>query len=73
MKESINRKTEYPINPLMAERWSPRSMTGESLPDAELLPLSKRQDGPPLLSITNLGYFCTQREIPKNGNYFSIF
>ena len=39
MKDSINRKTEYPINPLMAERWSPRSMTGESLPDAQLLPL----------------------------------
>lgn len=33
------RKTTYPINPLILSRWSPRSMTGESLSDEELLPL----------------------------------
>jgi len=33
------RKTEYPIHPLIAERWSPRSMTGESLSDKELFSL----------------------------------
>lgn len=30
---------DYPINPLILNRWSPRSMTGESLSDAELMPL----------------------------------
>ena len=39
MKDSISRKTTYPISPLIAERWSPRSMTGESLSDTDLLPL----------------------------------
>ncbi|MBI2743225.1 MAG: nitroreductase family protein [Chlamydiales bacterium] len=34
-----NRKTDYPIDPLIQNRWSPRSMTGEELSDEELLPL----------------------------------
>lgn len=33
------RKTEYDVLPLIVERCSPRSMTGEPLSDAELLPL----------------------------------
>ncbi|MBP9841323.1 MAG: nitroreductase family protein [Simkaniaceae bacterium] len=31
--------TDYPINSLILNRWSPRSMTGEPLTDAELMPL----------------------------------
>ncbi len=34
-----NRKSNYEIAPLLLGRWSPRSMTGEPLPDAELFPL----------------------------------
>jgi nitroreductase len=33
------RKVNYQIAPLLVERWSPRSMTGEPLPDEELFPL----------------------------------
>ncbi len=33
------RKTEYDINPLILNRWSPRSMTGEEFSDNELMPL----------------------------------
>jgi len=33
------RKPVYDIAPLLVNRWSPRSMTGESLSDAELMPL----------------------------------
>jgi nitroreductase len=33
------RKANYPIGPLLLDRWSPRSMTGEPLPDEELFPL----------------------------------
>src|SRR5258706_13735742 len=34
-----HRKPEYDINPLLLNRWSPRSMTGEPLGDEELFPL----------------------------------
>ena len=34
-----NRKPEYEISPLILNRWSPRSMTGEPLTDEELFPL----------------------------------
>lgn len=39
MKESISRKIDHPITSLLAQRWSPRSMTGEPLPHDELLSL----------------------------------
>lgn len=32
----MNRKPDYPINPLILNRWSPRAMTGESLEQDEL-------------------------------------
>lgn len=31
------RKTKYPIHPLLLNRWSPRSMTGEEISDEELM------------------------------------
>ncbi len=34
-----NRKVNYPINPIIKNRWSPRSMTGEEMSDEELMPL----------------------------------
>src|SRR5881296_1664095 len=34
-----HRKSSYDIHPLILNRWSPRSMTGESLRDEELFPL----------------------------------
>jgi len=34
-----NRKPDYPIHPLILNRWSPRAMSGEPLSDAELFPL----------------------------------
>ena len=34
-----NRKTNYPIHPLLLNRWSPRAMTGEEISDEELMPL----------------------------------
>ncbi|HEY7228710.1 MAG TPA: nitroreductase family protein [Nitrososphaeraceae archaeon] len=33
------RTTEYPINPLILNRWSPRSMTGEELGDNDIMSL----------------------------------
>lgn len=34
-----HRKPDYPIHPLILNRWSPRAMSGEALSDQELLPL----------------------------------
>jgi nitroreductase len=36
---SAVRKINYPIHPLIQNRWSPRSMTGERMTDEELMPL----------------------------------
>ena len=33
------RKSDYPINPLILNRWSPRSMTGETLRDDDIMSL----------------------------------
>jgi nitroreductase len=33
------RKADYPINPLILDRWSPRSMTGEEMTEEELMTL----------------------------------
>lgn len=33
------RQSDYPIEPLIMNRWSPRAMSGESLSDEELMPL----------------------------------
>ena len=34
---TTNRKSEYPINDIILNRWSPRAMTGESIDDATLM------------------------------------
>ncbi|MDP9490332.1 MAG: nitroreductase family protein, partial [Thermoproteota archaeon] len=34
-----SRKSTYPINPLILNRWSPRSMTGEELDNEEIMSL----------------------------------
>ena len=34
-----HRRADHPIDPLFLRRWSPRSMTGEGLSEAELLTL----------------------------------
>jgi nitroreductase len=39
IKGTAIRKLSWPINPLFADRWSPRAMSGESLDRAELMAL----------------------------------
>ncbi len=36
---NAHRKSEWPIQPLILNRWSPRAMSGEGLKDEELMPL----------------------------------
>jgi hypothetical protein len=62
-EESV-RYSEYKINPLLLNRWSPRSMTGdEELSNEELCLFLKQQDGLHHPSILNPGGLFTQREI----------
>ena len=35
----MKRTSDYPIQPMILNRWSPRAMTGEALSDEELFPL----------------------------------
>jgi nitroreductase len=35
----MERKPNYPIHPLLLNRWSPRAMSGETMSDEELFPL----------------------------------
>jgi nitroreductase len=37
MTKSTNRESQYPINPLFLERWSPRAFTGEVIDESDLL------------------------------------
>lgn len=39
MTETNGRRSDYPIDPIFLDRWSPRAFTGEPLPEAELLTL----------------------------------
>jgi hypothetical protein len=37
IKGSEVRKTDFPIEPLLLDRWSPRAMSGEEISEEELL------------------------------------
>ena len=37
MTSANNRQSDFPIDPLFLERWSPRAFTGEAIPEADLL------------------------------------
>lgn len=39
IKGSELRKSDYAIEPLLLDRWSPRAMTGEAIPGEEFMPL----------------------------------
>jgi nitroreductase len=37
MTKSNNRESQYPIEPIFLDRWSPRAFTGEVIPESDLL------------------------------------
>jgi len=39
MTKSNNRESQYPIDPIFLDRWSPRAFTGEIIEEAQLLSL----------------------------------
>ncbi len=62
------RKADYPILPLFLNRWSPRSMTGETLGDPELLPLFEAARWAPSSFNAQLWRFIMARR--QNGTVF---
>ena len=69
-----SRKPTFPINPLILNRWSPRSMTGEDIDNEEIMSLFlKLQDGPLRHIIINHGDLSMQREILNIGTDCLIY
>ncbi len=60
-----HRKTQYAIHPLLLNRWSPRSMTGESMSDAELMPLFEAARWAPSSNNAQLWRFVYARRQSK--------
>src|SRR5438270_13646709 len=65
------RKPNYEIAPLLLDRWSPRSMTGEPLSDAELFPLFEAARWAPSSFNGQLWRFIVARR--QNSDEFASF
>ena len=67
------RKAEHAIEPLFLERWSPRSFTGEAMPDSELFRLFEAARWAP--SSSNLQpwrFLYAQRDTPDWTLFFDL-
>jgi nitroreductase len=72
-QKATKRKSTYPINPLILNRWSPRSMTGEKMTKEELMPLFEAARWAPS-SYNNQPwiFIYAQRETPEWETLFSL-
>jgi nitroreductase len=64
--ESV-RKPHYPINPLILNRWSPRSMTGEGLNDDDIMSLFEAARWAPSTYNNNHGDLFMPKETQNIG------
>lgn len=69
----MSRKPDYPIHPLILNRWSPRSMSGEPISDAELFSLFEAARWAPS-SYNNQPwrYVYAKRETPFFKSFLSL-
>ncbi len=67
------RKADYPIQPLILNRWSPRSMSGEPISDQELMPLFEAARWAPS-SYNNQPwrFLYAKRETPHFATFFNL-
>lgn len=68
--KSIERQmrfSEYDIDPLILNRWSPRAMSGQQITDEDLMRLFEAADGPPPHITDSHGDLSMQREIRNTG------
>lgn len=69
----MKRETEYPINPLIQNRWSPRAMSGEELSDEELMPLFEAARWAPSSYNAQLWRFLyAKRNTPEWNLFFDL-
>ena len=66
-----HRHANYDIAPLILDRWSPRSMTGDALPDDELFPLFEAARWAPSSYNSQLWRFIIARR--QNRQHFELF
>ncbi len=71
--EHTHRKSDYPIHPLILNRWSPRAMSGEKLEDEELMPLFEAARWAPS-SYNNQPwrFLYAKRETPHWEKFFNL-
>jgi nitroreductase len=68
-----NRHPDYPIHPLILNRWSPRAMTGELLSDEELFPLFEAARWAPSSYNAQPWHFLyAKRETPYWDKFFDL-
>ncbi len=68
-----HRKADHPIQPLILNRWSPRSMSGESIPEEELMSLFEAARWAPS-SYNNQPwrFLFAKRETPPFAKFFEL-
>ncbi|HSX38278.1 MAG TPA: nitroreductase family protein [Chlamydiales bacterium] len=67
------RTSDYPINPLILNRWSPRAMTGEPLSDSELFPLFEAARwAPSSYNAQPWRILCVKRDSPHWDTLFQL-
>lgn len=67
------RKSLYPIQPLILNRWSPRAMTGESMSDEELFPLFEAARwAPSSYNGQPWRFLYAKRETPNWESFFNL-
>ncbi|MCH9613841.1 MAG: hypothetical protein SP1CHLAM54_08500 [Chlamydiia bacterium] len=67
------RKSDYPIAPLILNRWSPRSMTGEALSEDELFPLfDAARWAPSSYNNQPWRFIYAYRDTPEWDTFFSL-
>ncbi len=68
------RKADYPIDPIFLERWSPRSFTGEEIPEQELFTILEAARWAPSSYNSQPGRFLYARKnTPSWDKFFGLF
>ena len=72
MSKMNTRISDYPIDPMFLERWSPRAFTGEPLAEADLLTMLEAARWAPSCYNAQPGALPMRGGTRQAGHYFSI-
>ena len=73
IKGSEIRKADFPIEPLLLDRWSPRAMSGEEITEEELIRLFEAARWAPFPFNVRSGVHCMFVVAPSIGRSFSSY